>query len=94
MSTYQANNYLNYGNYKYIYEGLKFGKHILALRKRITNSNYPNRSISQQELSYRSEFISKKTIGEIERGRTNPEFDTLVILANALNVTLKDLFDY
>lgn len=79
---------------KIIEERNKFGKHILELRKRIKSSDYPDRAISQQELSDRSESLSKKTIGEIERGETNPSFDTLFVLAKALNVPIKELFNY
>ncbi|MGB3453245.1 MAG: helix-turn-helix transcriptional regulator [Moheibacter sp.] len=76
------------------FEKKKFGKQVLKLRKKIRSAEYNNRSISQQELSDRSEYLSKKTIGEIERGKTNPSFETLLALSKVLNVTLKDLLDY
>ncbi|MFA7615505.1 MAG: helix-turn-helix transcriptional regulator [Weeksellaceae bacterium] len=72
----------------------KLGKHVLKLRKKIKSTEYNNRSISQQELSDRSEYLSKKTIGEIERGETNPSFETLLALSKVLNVSLRDLFNY
>lgn len=72
----------------------KFGKHVLKLRKKIKSAEYDNRSISQQELSDRSEHLSKKTIGEIERGETNPSFETLLALSQVLKVPLKELLDY
>lgn len=75
-------------------EKQRFGKHVLQLRKTIKSSDYPDRYISQQELSDRSESLSKKTIGEIERGETNPSFETLYVLAKALNTTLKELFNF
>lgn len=80
--------------YKIIEEKKRFGKHVLALRRKIKSSDYPDKFISQQELSDRSDSISKKTIGEIERGETNPSFETLYVLAKALNVSLKELFNF
>lgn len=77
-----------------IVEKKKFGKHVIELRKKIRSSDYPDRHISQQELSDRSESLSKKTIGEIERGETNPSFETLYVLAKALKIPLKELFNY
>ncbi|MBC9794890.1 helix-turn-helix domain-containing protein [Sinomicrobium weinanense] len=78
----------------FIKERKKFGKHVLELRKKIKSTEYKNRSISQQELSDRSEYLSKKTIGEIERGETNPSFDTLLALTQVLDVSLRDLMEY
>ncbi|WP_157972952.1 helix-turn-helix domain-containing protein [Aureibaculum luteum] len=78
----------------FIKEKKIFGKHVRKLRKTIKSSEYINRNISQQELSDRSEYISKKTIGEIERGETNPSFETLLILAKVLEVDPKELFDF
>lgn len=75
-------------------EKIKFGKHVLKLRKKIKSAEYANRSISQQELADRSDSINKKTIGQIERGETNPSFETLFALSKALNVSLKQLLDY
>lgn len=77
-----------------IEERKKLGKHVLELRKKIKSSDYPERYISQQELSDRSESLSKKTIGEIERGETNPSFETLYVLAKALKIPLKELFNF
>ena len=72
----------------------KFGKYVLKLRKRIKSTEYKNRNISQQELSDRTEYLSKKTIGEIERGETNPSFETLLVLAKVLEIHPKELFDF
>lgn len=75
-------------------ERIKFGKHVLKLRRKIKSVEYQNRAISQQELADRSDYITKKTIGQIERGEVNAQFDTLLALAQALNVSLKELVDY
>jgi transcriptional regulator with XRE-family HTH domain len=78
----------------FIEERIKFGKHVLKLRRKIKSVEYQNRAISQQELADRSDYINKKTIGQIERGVVNVQFDTLVALAYVLNVSLKELLDY
>lgn len=75
-------------------ERIKFGKHVLKLRRKIKSVEYQNRSISQQELADNSNYITKKTLGQIERGEVNFHFDTLVALAQALKVSLKELLDY
>lgn len=49
--------------------------------------------ISQDQLSFES-GISKNQISRIERGEINTGLSTIIILADALNVSLKDLFDY
>ena len=33
-------------------------------------------------------------IGQIERGETNVTIKTMIVLANALNIELKELFDF
>ncbi len=68
------------------------GYRIFELRKMIINTETGN-PISQDELGLRT-GLAKKTIGEIERGNTNPEFKTLVIICRELNVTLKEFFDF
>lgn len=78
----------------YVEERKKFGEHVTKLREKIKSIDYPERSISQQELSDKSEDITKKTLGAIERGETNPKFETLIALAHVLNVSLKELFSY
>lgn len=75
-------------------ERIKFGKHVLKLRRKITSVEYQNRSISQQELADGSDYINKKTIGQIERGEVNVQFETLLALAQALKISLKELLDY
>ncbi|WP_294958503.1 helix-turn-helix transcriptional regulator [uncultured Flavobacterium sp.] len=75
-------------------ERIKFGKHVLKLRQKIKSVEYQNRPISQQELADNSDYINKKTLGQIERGEVNFQFDTLLALAQVLNISLKDLLDY
>ena len=75
-------------------ERIKFGKHVLKLRQKIKSVEYQNRPISQQELADNSDYINKKTLGQIERGELNFQFDTLLALAQVLNISLKDLLDY
>ncbi|MBW1655980.1 helix-turn-helix domain-containing protein [Flavobacterium quisquiliarum] len=75
-------------------ERIKFGKHVLKLRQKIKSVEYQNRPISQQELADSSDYITKKTLGQIERGEVNFQFDTLLALAQVLNISLKDLLDY
>ena len=68
------------------------GYRIFELRKKIINTETGN-PISQEELSLRTGF-TKKTIGELERGNTNPEFKTLIIICNELNISLREFFDF
>lgn len=68
------------------------GYRIFELRKKIINTETGN-SISQDELGLRT-GLTKKTIGELERGNTNPEFKTILIICKELNVTLKEFFDF
>lgn len=79
---------------KFSEQKMRFGNHVKNLREKIVSLEYPNRSISQQELSDRKGLLSKKTIGEIERGEANPTFETLIALASILDVTFQELFDY
>ncbi|MDL2145068.1 helix-turn-helix transcriptional regulator [Flavobacterium tructae] len=78
----------------FIQERIKFGKHVLNLRRKIKSVEYQNRPMSQQELADRSDYINKKTIGQIERGEVNVQFETLLALAQVLNISLKELLDY
>jgi len=78
----------------FIQERIKFGKHVLRLRRKIKSVEYENRPMSQQELADRSDYINKKTIGQIERGEVNVQFETLLALARVLNISLKELLDY
>ncbi len=62
----------------------KIGLKIKLLRNKI--------GISQEELGFRSS-ISKTQIGLIERGESSPTIDTLDQIAQALDISLKDLVD-
>ncbi|WP_312902660.1 helix-turn-helix domain-containing protein [Chryseobacterium taichungense] len=68
------------------------GYRISELRKTVINPE-TNKPISQEELGLRTGH-AKKTIGELERGNTNPRYDTLLIISKELNVTIKELFDF
>jgi len=60
------------------------GKRIQGLRKR--------HRLTQLQLAEKAN-LSLKHLGEIERGRGNPTLDSLNALADALAVTLSELFD-
>lgn len=62
-----------------------FGRRIKELRK--------NRGLSQEELAERAD-MSSKYISRIEMGQSFPSIETLAKLANALNVELKDFFEF
>ncbi len=68
------------------------GYRISELRKKIINPE-TNKPISQEELGLRTGH-AKKTIGELERGNTNPRYDTLLIISKELNVSMQELFDF
>jgi transcriptional regulator with XRE-family HTH domain len=61
------------------------GKQIKTLRQ--------TRGMSQEELSEKVS-INSKYLSAIERGKANPTLDIFIRLADALNVSLPDLFDY
>ena len=48
---------------------------------------------SQQQLGEKAD-VNYKFVGEIERGRQNPSFDTLLKIASALGVELSELFRF
>ncbi len=64
---------------------LKFGNHFQLVRKK--------RGFTQEDLAYNTE-ISLSQIARIETGRINPTVCTLKILAQGMEVELKDLFDF
>lgn len=64
---------------------IKFGQRISELRK--------ERGISQEVLAFNCGF-DRTYIGYIERGEKSPTINTIVKLANGLNITLHDLFNY
>ena len=68
------------------------GARIQQLRLRIIDAK-TQKHISQEELALRSN-VSEKTIGELERGETNPKLDTLLLISKGLKTSLKELFNY
>ena len=46
--------------------------------------------LSQESLAAHS-GLSRTFVGEIERGETNPSFETLVVLADTLQVALSEI---
>ena len=62
-----------------------FGKHLRELRK--------CKNLSQQQLEFIAN-ISKNQVGNIERGEVNITLITSIAIAKALDIPLKDLFDY
>lgn len=65
----------------------------LGYRIRELRENYVHEKLSQEELSYKT-GNAKKTIGEIERGNTNPTYETLLKISIELDITIKELFDF
>lgn len=68
------------------------GYRIKELRSKVINPD-TNRHISQEELSLRTGH-AKKTVGEIERGNTNPRYETLLLISKELHVTINELFNF
>jgi transcriptional regulator with XRE-family HTH domain len=66
-------------------ELIMFGKQIRRLREQ--------RGLSQDNLGIDAE-ISFNQVGRIERGEVNTTLGTIIRLAKALKVEVKDLFDY
>ena len=75
---------------KFTKEKKALGLRISELREKIIDPK-TNKVISQEELGLRTGH-AKKTIGEIERGNTNPTFETLLLIARELKVTINELF--
>lgn len=63
----------------------EFGKNLRKWRK--------ERNLSQEDLAFRAETTAK-TISTYESGNSVPGFNTILKLANALNITLAQLFVY
>lgn len=61
----------------------KLGNKIRSLRKL--------KGFTQEELGEKA-GISYKFLGEIERGEANPSLDSLIVIANALRINVKELF--
>jgi len=65
---------------------LKFGEHVRKLRK--------SKGLSQDQVAANSKSLTKATISDIENGKRNPEFTTIIDLANGLNVPLAELVGF
>jgi transcriptional regulator with XRE-family HTH domain len=63
----------------------KFGNHLRKIRL--------SKKVSQQDLELKAE-ISKNQVGNIERGEVNITLITATAIAKALDIPLKDLYDY
>ncbi len=61
----------------------KIGETIRRFRK--------SQGFTQEELGEKS-GISYKFIGEVERGTVNPSVDSLIAIAQALKINIRDLF--
>jgi len=72
-------------------EKKRLGLRISELRLTVINPE-TNKPISQEELGLRTGH-AKKTIGEIERGNTNPTLETLLLICRELNVSISELFN-
>ena len=64
---------------------INVGKHIQKLREL--------KGISQQDLAAKCNF-EKSNMSRLEAGRVNPTLSTLEKVANALEVSLAELFDF
>jgi transcriptional regulator with XRE-family HTH domain len=65
---------------------IKFGKHIKAMRVKL--------GLSQDDVVLNSSRITKGTVSDIENGKRNLSFTTLIDLAKGLKVHPKDLLDF
>jgi len=65
---------------------LKFGRHVKKLR---TESK-----LSQDEVVMNSDRLIKATVSDIENGKRNLSFTTLIDLAKGLGRDPKELFDF
>lgn len=74
-------------------DNFKEEKEAIGYRIRELRENFIGGKISQEELGFRIGY-AKKTIGELERGNTNPTFETLLLISKALNKTLIELFEF
>lgn len=62
---------------------LKFGHHLKSIRLA--------KGLSQEELCFKA-GLSKNQIGNIERGEVNVTLSTIVAVADALGMSVSDLF--
>lgn len=65
---------------------LKFGQHVKKLR---TESK-----LSQDEVVMNSDRLIKATVSDVENGKRNLSFTTLIDLAKGLGRTPKELLDF
>ncbi|MGM9970311.1 MAG: helix-turn-helix domain-containing protein [Anaeroplasma sp.] len=61
----------------------KFGKRIRSLRKKY--------NLTQEELAYKIN-MSARNLSDIENGRVNCHYTTICFLAEAFDISLKELF--
>lgn len=71
---------------------IRHDKGLVLLGKRIKEIRRQQK-ISQDQLAFES-GVSKNQISRIERGEINTGISTLFVLAEILNVPIKELFDY
>jgi len=64
---------------------IKFGKRLAELRN---SKNYTQEKLAEL-IGYSTNHISK-----LELARTNPSFDLIVKISNALDIEVKELFDF
>lgn len=74
-------------------KNFKEEKEAIGYRIRELREKYAGGKISQEELGFRIGY-AKKTIGELERGNTNPTFETLLLISKALDITIIELFEF
>lgn len=65
---------------------MKFGEHVRKLRK--------SKGLSQDQVAANSKSLTKATISDIENGKRNPEFTTIIDLANGLDLPLAELVGF
>lgn len=64
---------------------IQFGQQVAKIRK--------SHGLSQEQLAYKCGF-DRTYIGTIERGEKSATINSIVKIAQGLNITLKDLFNY
>lgn len=64
---------------------IRFGLNLKRLREQ--------QGLSQEELYFRAN-LSKNQIGNIERGEVNTTISTIFVIAKALQIEMKDLFQF
>jgi len=64
----------------------QFGKHVKQLRKEI--------GLSQDDIVLNARKITKGTVSDIENGKRNLSFTTLMDLAKGMKIHPKALFDF